>query len=28
MVKFNPEVELNMDKIQELMANREKIMGR
>ena len=28
MVKFNPDVDLNMDKIQELMANREKIMGR
>jgi large subunit ribosomal protein L23 len=28
MVKFNPDVELNMDKIQELMANREKMMGK
>lgn len=28
MVKFNPDVELNMDKVQELMANREKMMGK
>ena len=28
MVKFNPDVELNMEKFQQLMANREKLMGK